>query len=179
MKPDEAKLVEACLRHDQKACRQLYDSYAPQMFGICMRYARSREAAEDILHDGFIKVFENLGKLRDTSQLVPWMHSVMVNTAISFYRHDSHIGYLPDMTDHSSMGSDADEIYGNIDVEIIMKAIQKLPTAYRMAFNLCEIEGYSFAEASKELGIVESTVRSNFFRARKILARELSEFRKR
>ncbi|MBQ6956410.1 MAG: sigma-70 family RNA polymerase sigma factor [Bacteroidales bacterium] len=175
MKPDEATLVEACLRHDQKACRQLYDSYAPLMFGICMRYARSRQAAEDILHEGFIKVFENLGKLRDTSQLASWIRSLMVHTAVSAYRREHNVEALSDLTDES-VSSDADEIYGNIDIEVIMRAVQQLPTAYRMAFNLCDVEEYSFAEASEKLGIRESTVRSNLCRARRILAEKLADY---
>ena len=175
MKPDEATLVKECLKHDQKACRQLYDSYAPQMLGICMRYARSREAAEDILHDGFIKVFEQLHKLRDTSQLSAWIRSVMVNTALSNYRHERSVEAVTDTIDDDAFFYANDEIYGSIDVEVILRYVQQLPTAYRMAFNLVEIEGYSFTEAAKKLDIGESTVRSNFFRARKILAKQLSE----
>lgn len=176
MKPDEATLVKACLNHDQKACRQLYDSYAPQMLGLCMRYARSREAAEDILHDGFIKVFENLHKLRDTSQLSAWIRTVMVNTAVSNYRHERNVEAFTDYTDDDISAYADDDIYGSIDVEVIMRSVQQLPTAYRMAFNLVEIEGYSFTEAAQKLDVGESTVRSNLFRARKILARKLSGF---
>lgn len=176
MKPDEATLVEACLKHDQRACKQLYDRYASQMLGVCMRYAINREAAEDLLHEGFIKVFENLGKLRDKSQLGPWIRSVMVHTAVSAYRkekiYENSVGI--DVDDFCS--SQQDDIYGAIDIELILKAIQELPPAYRVAFNLCEIEGYSFAEASEILGIVESSVRSNYCRARHILAEKLSDY---
>lgn len=176
MKLDEETLVKACLKHDQKACRQLYESFAPQMFGLCLRYARSREAAEDILHDGFIKVFENLNKLRDTSQLSSWIRTVMVNTAISSYRHERNMEEQTEMTDDESVFYDSNDIYSNIDIEIIMKAVQELPSAYRLAFNLVEIEGYSYSEASKEIGIAEATVRSNLCRARQILANKLRNY---
>lgn len=179
MKPDEATLVEECLRHDPKACRQLYDRFAPRMFGVCMRYARSREAAEDILHDGFIKVFDSLGRLRDTTQLEAFIRSLMIHTAISTYRRESKVDAVTSFTDNESVFQSMDDIYGNIDVEIIMKAVQQLPTAYRMAFNLCDIEGYSFADAAKKIGVSESTVRSNLSRARHILASKLSDIFKR
>lgn len=173
MKPDEATLVKACLKHDQKACRQLYDTYAPQMFGICLRYARSREHAEDLLHDGFIKVFENLHKLHDTTHIAAWIRSVMIHNAVSSLRRERNLEAVTEITDDNNMFYSSDDIYAKIDVEVIMQAIQQLPTAYRMAFNLCEIEGYSYPEAAKHLGIGESTVRSNYFRARQILAQKL------
>ena len=175
MKLDEASLVKACLKHDQKACRQLYDSFAPQMLGVCMRYAQSREAAEDILHDGFIKVFENLHKLRDVSQLAAWIRSVMVNTAVSAFRHECKKNAATDLFDDDDFSYGSDDIYGNIDIEVIMQAVQELPDTYRLCFNLCEIEGYSFSEVSKQLGIGESGVRSNICRARKILSQKLSK----
>lgn len=178
MKPDEATLVKACIKHDQKACRQLYDSFAPRMFGICLRYARSREAAEDILHDGFIKVFENLRKLHEDAVLEPWIARVMVNTAISSLRHESKMETVGEFAEVDKVCDYSDTIDGSIDAEIILKAIQQLPSAYRMAFNLCEIEGYSYEDVSKELGIAESTVRSNYFRARRILAEKLEYLKK-
>lgn len=173
MKLDEATLVKACLKHDQRACRQLYDSYASQMFGVCLRYARSREAAEDILHDGFIKVFENLNKLRDATQLYSWIRSVMVNTAISTLRRERNVEAQTEMIDDDNFSYESDDIYGNIDIEVILAAVQQLPKAYRLAFNLCEIEGYSFSEAAQKAGIAETTVRSNLCRARQILAQKL------
>ena len=176
MKPDKATLVEACLKRDPVACKQLYDSYAPQMLGICMRYARSRESAEDILHDGFVKVFESLHKLRDTSQLDSWIRSLMIHTAISTFRHERFTEVVDDY-DEGVLFRESDDIYGLIDFKLIMEAIQQLPTAYRMAFNLCEVEGYNYVDAAAELGINESTVRSNLCRARRILAKKLERYR--
>lgn len=176
-KADKAKLVEACLKRDPVACKQLYDSYAPQMLGICMRYARSRESAEDILHDGFIKVFESLHKLRDASQLDSWIRSLMVHTAISTFRHERFTENVADYDDEGNPFNESDLIYSQIDIKLIMEAIQQLPTAYRMAFNLCEVEGYEYEDAAAELGINESTVRSNLCRARRILAKKLVRYR--
>ena len=75
---EEAQIIEACLRKDQRAYTALYERYAPKMYGVCLRYTRSKEAAEDVLHDGFLKVFENLHRLRDTNAVEPWIRKIMV-----------------------------------------------------------------------------------------------------
>ena len=177
MKPDEVSLIEACLKHDQKACKQLYDSYAPQMLGVCMRYANNREDAQDILHEGFIKVFENLHKLRNKYLLGSWIRSVMVYTAISTYRSRCKTETVTALGDDDGLFCSHDDIYGSIDAEVIMQAVQQLPPSYRVAFNLYEIEGYSYPEVSEMLGISETTVRTNLFRARKLLAKKLAAFK--
>lgn len=174
MKLDDEHLIEACRRNDQRACKQLYDRFAPQMFGVCLRYTNSQQAAEDVLHDGFIKVFENLKKLKDAKSLASWIRSIMIYTAINSIRGEMPSGY----DDVSLLSVNAnlytsEDIYSQLDIHVILDAIQQLPAHYRSAFNLCVIEGFTNEEASRILGIGQTTVRTNLLRARNMLAAKL------
>jgi len=176
MNIEDEQLIKACLRRDQKACKQLYDRFAPAMYAVCLRYSPSVQEAEDALHDAFIKVFDNLKNLKSTDSLFAWMHSLAVHTAISNwrrYRPTSDIDSLPE----SQLSAQSDEqlIYDGIDINFIISAVQQLPHAYRLAFNLCDIEGYHIAEAALILKVSEVTVRSNLSRARRILAEKLKK----
>ena len=171
MKSEEAQLVEACIKRDERACRQLYERYAPKMYGICLRYTHSTEAAEDVLHDGFIKVFENLNRLRNADALGSWIHRIMVYTAIN-----SHRGEL-DRVDCDSVAdvveseySTSENVYAKLDAEIVMHAMRELPASFRSVLNLCEIEGYDFSEVAKMMKIKESSVRATLVRAKRMLA---------
>ncbi len=152
----------------------MYESYAPKLFGICRRYCKTSAGAEDVLHDGFIKIFESIGSLRDAGALWGWMKSTMVRTAINSYHRERPVASEA-AQDEQMLGSqyDGEEIYDQIDIEYILEAISELPPQYRAAFNLCEIDGYSYPEASKIMKVTESTVRTNLFRAKKILANKL------
>ena len=174
MKSTEERLVAACLQKDEKAYRELYERYAPKLFGICHRYCKTSAAAEDVLHEGFIKIFESLDKLREVNSLGSWMSAIMVRTAINSYHRERPVASEA-AQDEQMLGSqyDGEEIYDQIDIEYILEAISELPPQYRAAFNLCEIDGYSYPEASKIMKVTESTVRTNLFRAKKILANKL------
>ena len=177
MNLDDEQLVKACIRRDQLACKKLYDRFSAQMYGVCLRYSRSTAIAEDILHDGFIKVFDSLPKLRDVSSLSAWIRSIMIHTAISYWKSEHPFVDIDSVGDEPiSRLSDSDDIYSAIDIEVILKAVQELPDAYRMAFNLCAIEGYSFDDAAQELSIAPSSVRSNYVRARQALAQKLKPY---
>lgn len=177
MKPDEAKLIAACRKGDQRACKQLYDRYASKMFGLCLRYTRTNSAAEDIMHDGFIKVFANLHTLREADALEGWIRTIMINTALNALRHDNEIAELPDDNHLSDLQITYDEnnIIDNIDIEIILEAIRELPNQARIAFNLCELEGYSYADAADKMGLSASSIRSNIRRAKQHLADKLKK----
>ncbi len=177
MKSEEEQLVEDCRKNKKDAFRVLYERFAPQMFGICLRYSPSREIAEDVLHDGFIKVFETIHSLRDSSSLSGWIRSIMIYTAINSWRHrmptidnDNDDLPIPDASSRPEL------VYSGMDIDLILGAIQQLPETYRMVFNLCEIEGYSFAEVAEKLGISQSSVRSNLSRAKHILQTRLASF---
>ncbi len=172
MIPEEEQLVLACRNHDQEACRQLYDKFAPTMLGVCMRYTHDRDTAQDILHDGFIKVFANLKHLRTPESLSTWIRSIMVNTALDTIRKTINTVSIDNLTIDPSYTTDMQE-FDHIDTETIVKALQQLPAMQRFAFNLCEIEGYSEKDAAEYLRVQPGTVRAYCCRARQILQKLL------
>lgn len=172
MNPNNAQIIEGCLRKDERAYRALYDRYAPKMFGICLRYTRSNAAAEDVLNDGFIKVFENLHRLRDVSSLEAWMRRIMINTAINSQRNELPVATM-DAIDISSNYATHSDIISSIDASIVVEALQSLPASFRTALNLCEVEGYSYDEAAKIMDIKLSSLRSTLVRAKKMLLDKL------
>lgn len=178
MKTEEEQLIEGCVRRDQLACKRLYDRYASKMYPLCLRYSDNELAAQDILHDGFIKVFNNIHRLREPAALGSWIRSVMVMTAINNWHKEKQFVDVDTLDDTlESDYASYNEIYSDIDIHHILKAVQELPKSYRFAFNLCEIEGYDFPDAAEKLGVSESTVRSNLSRAKQLLAAKLRKRR--
>lgn len=172
MKSDEEHLIKACIKRDEEACRQLYERFAPKMYGVCLRYTHSSAAAEDVLHDGFIKVFENLSKIRDAKALGAWIKRIMIYTAINYVRSEKPME-LNELYTEDARYATSEDIYAKIDAEIVMKAMQELPGSFRSVLNLCEVEGYSIREVSEMLKIKESTVRGALVRAKRMLAEKL------
>ena len=174
MKPEEAQLIEACLKRDERAYSKLYERFAPKMFAVCLRYTHSNTAAEDVMHDGFIKVFETLHKLRDVESLEAWMKKIMVYTAINSQRNELPLAPIDSIsTDVQSDYATSDDIYASLDAEVVLKAMQQLPASFRTVLNLCEVEGYGFDEVAQQMGVKESTVRSALTRAKQMLAEKL------
>ena len=175
---EEYNLIQACIREERWAQKQLYeDKYSPMM-GVCLRYSNNRDDALDILHEGFIKVFNNLSKYQPGTSLSAWMRRIMVNTAIDFYRKSIRRRTEDIETAYDLSTSDPDAVSQCTEKEIL-ESIQTLSPAYRSVFNLYVIEGYSHREIANQLGITESTSRSNLVKARTklkgILAKKFKE----
>jgi RNA polymerase sigma-70 factor (ECF subfamily) len=135
------------------------------MLPVCLRYATVESEAMDILHEGFIKVYRHISKYTPGTSLTAWIRRIMVNAAIDYYRKQSKrrttdLDTVYDMTDNEP------DIISQISADEILKAMQKLTPSYRTVFNLYVVEGYSHREIAKELGITESTSRSNLVKAR-------------
>ncbi len=162
---DEEPLIVACVRNERWAQQKLYEDHYSKMMGVCLRYANTQDDAMDILHEGFLKVFKNISKYQVGTSISAWIRRIMVNTSIDYYR--KNVRYRTDDIDHAYdlSSSDADAVSQCSEQEI-MAAIQKLSLAYRAVFNLYVIEGLSHREIGEELGITESTSRSNLVKAR-------------
>ncbi len=165
------------MRGSAQCQRDLYERFAGKMYAVCLRYARTREDAADILQEGFVKVFTKLDQFQFQGSFEGWIRRVMVNTALRAYqkqRYDyEQTGYerMPDMPvdpDAVSLLSEAE----------LMGLVRRLPDGYRSVFNLVAIEGYSHAEAADMLGIQESTSRSQLTKARRYLEEEVSKIQK-
>jgi len=162
---EENDLIRACVRKNREAQEALYKEYYGKMMGVCLRYSNNQEDALDILHEGFIKVFKNIGKYQLGTSLSAWMRRIMVNTAIDFYRKNVR-RRTEDLETAYSISSNAPDALSQVTEKEILAAIQTLSPAYRSVFNLYVIEGFSHKEIADQLGITESTSRSNLVKAR-------------
>ncbi len=174
----EQELVEGCLGGRQKYQEELFRRYSGRMFGVCLRYARHRMEAEDVLQDAFVKVFEHLPQFGFKGSLEGWIRRIVVNTAIKTFDRKSftheQIGIEPGW-DTSSPNPAGDQLLSEQD---LLAMISQLPDGYRIVFNLFAIEGYSHQEISEMLGIQESTSRSQLVKARKQLQEQLASLEK-
>ncbi|MBK9639189.1 MAG: RNA polymerase sigma factor [Bacteroidetes bacterium] len=171
----DEQIHEAILREDASAQRLLYDKFARKMFGVCLRYIKQREEAEDLLQEGFIKVFQKISSYKAEGSLEGWIRRVMVNTALDHIRQQKML-----WTDLSDIIEEGDEpvIGHEIGAAELMAELQKLPIGYKTVFNLYAIEGYTHKEIGILLGISEGTSKSQYSRARNqlmILVQELNK----
>ncbi|MBN1951058.1 MAG: RNA polymerase sigma factor [Bacteroidales bacterium] len=151
--------------------------FSAPMFGVCMRYAGSSDDAKDILHEGFLKIFEKIGQFESRGSFEGWIRRIMVNTALEKFRslHKS-VSLNEEIVEYNLEMSS--EMNDNITVKELMAMIQDLTPQYRLVFNLYAIEGYSHKEISKMLNISEGTSKSNLSRARSILQEKVKDYYK-
>ncbi len=162
---EENNLIQACLGRERWAQKALYEEFYSPMMGVCLRFANNEDEALDILHEGFIKVFNNIGKYNAGTSLNAWIRRIMVNTAIDYYRKNirRRTEDIEQAFDLSTQDADA---ISQCSEKEILEAIQQLTPAYRTVFNLYVIEGYSHREIAETMNITESTSRSNLVKAR-------------
>lgn len=178
---EELQLIEGCKRQDRKSQQLVYEKYARVMYGICLRYLSDREAAQDLLQDGFIKVFLNINSFENKGSFEGWMKRVFVNLALENIRKDKTKKMYSDDIENVSDIDIIDEAEGDIDgitEDELLKMVQELPQGYRSVFNLYAIEDYSHKEISEMLGIAEGTSRSQYIRARALLQEKIKEYYK-
>ncbi len=173
MLKNEKTLIKACLRKEEQAQTRLYEAYKGQMYVVCLRYARTATEAEDFLVEGFFKVFRDLHQYKYQSPLAHWIKKVIINNALMCLRKKRVLTFpTTDLIEND--WSQEPEIWQQLEAETILKAIQSLPAGYQTIFNLYAIEGYSHKEIGAELGISDSTSRSQYTRAKKVLQKILS-----
>jgi RNA polymerase sigma-70 factor (ECF subfamily) len=166
-KPEE--FIHLCIRGDRSAQSRLYVFFAPKMFAVCLRYSRSREEAEEILQEGFIKLFASLQQFKHEGSFEGWVRKIMVNCALQRFRGKSALQAVVNINaieEHHAGGDDATAMLGTKE---LLKLVQNLPASYRMVFNLYVFEGLKHREISSLLGISEGTSKSNLADARAIL----------
>lgn len=161
----EQNLITALTRQERWAQQQLYEQYYGKMMGICLRYAGSRDEALDLLHEGFIKVFQNIARYKAGTSLPAWIRTIMVNTCIDYYRRTIR-RRTEDITEANYLSNDDPDALSHLTEQEILSAVQELSPAYRAVFNLYVVEGYSHKEIGEALQITESTSRSNLVKAR-------------
>ncbi|MBC8489006.1 MAG: sigma-70 family RNA polymerase sigma factor [Bacteroidetes bacterium] len=165
--------TEILLQNNARSQELLYKHYAPKMYGICMRFTGNQMEADDILQDGFIKIFTKLKDFRNEGSLEGWIRKTIINTAINFYRKKLKYSYFDDIEGLEVPETKEENIYDKLSKEELIKLIQELPNGYRTIFNLYVIEGYSHKEIGKMLNISNNTSKSQLTRARNILQRKV------
>ena len=165
----EEVILEGCLRNDPTAQRELYNQYSPKMLAVCYRYAHNREDAEDMLQEGFIKVFLQLRTFESRGSFEGWIRKIIVHTCINILKKNKKFNESVDLIHASAIQIREDSVPAVVQVKQVVECIRTLPIGYRTVLNLFAIEGYSHREIAQLLDIEESTSRSQFTRAKSML----------
>jgi len=171
------ELIKGCIRQDAKCQRMLFEQFAGKMMTVCLRYARDTMEAEDMLQDGFIRVFNNIHQFKFEGSFEGWIRRVVVNCALKHLQKKKLS--FSEIKEGGQEGGGIDSYaYNNLGEEELMKLINRLPDGYRIVFNLNIIEGYSHEEIAQMLNIQASTSRSQLVKARKMLQHQILELQK-
>jgi RNA polymerase sigma factor (sigma-70 family) len=173
---EDQELVNGLLREDPAMQEALYKQFSVPMFRVVLRYARDKGEAEDMLQDGFIRVFRDIRQFRGEGALGGWIRRIMVNTALSYLRkHRDFLQAVPDVSLYENYFKTDEDVAANMDAEALLKRLQHLPLGYRTVFNLYVVEGYSHEEIAEHLEINIGTSKSQLFKAREYLKRSLDK----
>lgn len=175
-KSKEQDLVKRCIQGNAQAQRQLYQLLADKMFAVCLRYADSRQDAEDILQEAFIKVFKNIKRFKFHGSFEGWVRRIMVNTSIEHHRKSLKWKYAEDAQE-VAIKDESINALEKLKVQDLLNLIAKLPPGYKTVFNLYVIEGYSHQEIADMLQISVSTSKSQLFKARAALQELLKQYK--
>lgn len=148
---------------------KLYNLFMQKMFLVCLQYCNNREEAEEVLQEGFMKIFEYLHQFKHQGSLEGWMRKIMVNCALRKYRSKRLMRPVVDINSTDVVGTDDEEILSRMGTKELITMIQKLPPAYRLVFNLFVFEDMKHREIAELLGITEGTSKSNLSAARYLL----------
>ena len=173
----EYELIKGCIKHDPACQRLLFDQYAGKMMSVCLRYAHDSMEAEDMLQEGFIRVFNYIEQFKFEGSFEGWIRRVVVNTALK-HLQKKRLSFTEINDNHQQAPRLESYAYSNLGEEELMKLIARLPDGYRTIFNLNVIEGYSHEEIAKMLDIQPSTSRSQLVKARKMLQNQILNLQK-
>ncbi len=172
---DEKALLENCLLNKEWAQKELYDLYSSELFAVCFRYASDANEAKDILQEGFIRIFTHLKQYKGSGALIGWMKRVVVTTSLNYIKKHRKEITNPIEFSINTMDDNFDSTTSYIDTKEILKAFMLLPYSYRTILGLHVVEGYSYKEISKIIGIEEVACRTRVHRA-KIKLKNIIEF---
>jgi len=175
---DDTEIISACIKGNRLAQEQLYDKYASVLYGICLRYCKNRDEAQDVLQDGFIKIYSKMEKYRGDGSFEGWLKRIMIHTALDYLKtkkneniFSNFDGVIHDVFGETTTNTLDDDAFSE---EQLLAFIQQLPEGYRIVFNLYAIEDYSHKEIAAMLNISESTSKTQLFKARNLLQRTIS-----
>jgi len=173
-------ILEGCIAGKREAQYELYKMFASSMLAVCFRYARNRDEAEDLLQEGFLKVFQKISSFRREGSFEGWMKRIMINNALNEIKKNRRIPFLEDIgVINETQIVDPNEPSGNLDpvpADILMEMIKSLPEGYRIVFTLYVMEDFSHREIANELNISENTSKTQLLKARRVLKNKLNEY---
>ena len=167
------ELIKRCRAGERKAQEMLYKQFASKMLAVCMRYATDKMEAEDMLQNGFIKVFRKIDDYRGDGSFEGWIRRIMVHCSIEYYRKHHKMMQVVDLEDAGAEVHENPLATARLEVNDLMLLIQQLSPGYRIVFNLYAIEGYSHKEIAAITGITEGASKSQLSRARSVLRQQI------
>lgn len=167
------ELINGCINKDRKSQKDLYRLYYSYSLRICLRYAKNKDEAVEMVNDGFMKVFMNMSKYDKQRSFNGWLSTIMINTSIDYYRSRIRKIEMEELNAKHEV-EDSENILSHLNYEDLIKLVQKLSYAYRTVFNLFAIDGFSHEEISEMLSISVGTSKSNLFKARENLKKMLA-----
>ena len=165
----EEAIVQGCLNNDSVAQRELYNRYSPKMLSVCYRFAHNREDAEDMLQEGFIKVFSQIHTFQNKGAFEGWIRRIIVHTCINNLKKNKKFNESVDIIHATGLQVREESVPSIVQAKQVVECIRLLPIGYRTVLNLYAIEGYSHKEIAEMLDIEESTSRSQYTRAKQML----------
>lgn len=174
MSVTEDKLIKGCQKGKKEYQQALYDKFCDGMYLVALRYSKMQQEAEDILQESFIKVFKNIKNFRKDSSLAYWIKRIVVNTALNHQRSKLYLYPMVDVNDLDNW-SERESVISNLGYEELLDLIRELPTGCQVIFNLFAIEGFKHHEIAKKLQISEGTSKSQYSRAKTLLAEKVMQ----
>lgn len=172
---NEKVLIRRAISGHPNAQRAIYEKFSPKMLGICRQYIRDLQYAEDVMINGFVKVFNNLSSFKHEGSFEGWIRQIMVREAISYLRKKQFVVFDDEVCEYNTPNQIT--ISSTMDIQYIQQLIDDLPEGYKMVFVLYAIEGYKHSEIAEMLDITEGTSKSQLFKARRMLQEKLKEQR--
>jgi RNA polymerase sigma factor (sigma-70 family) len=170
---NEQELVRACQNNDRKAQTAFYNLYKGKLMGVCRRYTRTPDEAEDIYQEAFVKIFKNIHTLEKTGAVGSWVRKTIIHTAINYYHANLKFQNNTEYDSTLLSNDDYPNLIANLSNEELLTLINQLPDGYRMVFNLYVIDGYNHVEIGEMLGVSENTSKSQLSRAKELLRKQL------
>lgn len=171
----ESDLIHGCLQGNRRMQEELYRRFSPRMYAVCLRYAGNTEEAEDILQEGFLKVFKKMDSFRSEGSFEGWMRRIFVNTAIEHFRRKRYLLPVTEREENTIEGKYL-SVLDDLAARDIMALVQELSPGYRTVFNMYVVEGFTHKEIADILGISEGTSKSQLSRAKVILQDMVKQF---
>ena len=166
--PSESDLIKGCIEGDAQMQRLLYDQFSAKMYGVCLRYAENTEDANDVMQEGFIKVYKSLSKFRAEGSFEGWVRRIFINTSIEHFRKKVKLYNVTEVQENTIEDSEMDAL-DSLATKDILNIVNKLSPGYKQVFNMHVVEGYSHKEIADLLGITEGTSKSQLARAKGVL----------